>query len=151
MFVIPNEGRVLGVDWGERRIGIAASDETQLLATPLETLTRRTGKRFPMPAFLELAAVSRPVGVVVGLPLSPDGSEGDSAQAARELADLIAQRTGLPVELWDERMSSARALGAIREVGGSTRGRREDVDALAASVLLQTWLDARRAGRKRDG
>jgi putative Holliday junction resolvase len=151
VFVIPDEGRVLSVDWGARRIGIALSDETQLLATPLETLTRRAGKRFPMPAFLELIAVSRPVGVVVGLPLTLDGTESESAVAAREVADLIAQRTGLPVALWDERMSSARALGAIREVGGSTRGRREDVDALAASVLLQHWLDARRAGRERDG
>ena len=142
---------MLGVDWGERRIGIASSDETQLLATPLETLTRRVGKRFPMPTFLELVSVSGVVGVVVGLPLSLDGTEGPSAMAARELAVLIAQRTGLPVELWDERMTSARALGAIREVGGSTRGRREDVDSLAASVLLQTWLDARRAGRRRDG
>ena len=149
--MIPTAGRVLGVDWGERRIGIASSDETQLLATPLETLTRRVGKRFPMPAFLELVSVSGTVGVVVGLPLSPDGTEGPSAVAARELAGLIGQRTGLPVELWDERMTSARALGAIREVGGSTRGRREDVDSLAASVLLQTWLDARRAGRRRDG
>jgi putative Holliday junction resolvase len=149
--MIPREGRVLGVDWGERRIGIASSDETQLLATPLETLTRRAGKRFPMPAFLELVSANAPVGVVVGLPLSPEGTEGESALAARELATLIADRTGLPVELWDERMSSARALGAIREVGGSTRGRREDVDSLAASVLLQTWLEARRAGRKRDG
>jgi putative Holliday junction resolvase len=151
VFVIPDEGRILSVDWGARRIGIALSDETQLLATPLETLTRRAGKRFPMPAFLELIAVSRPVGVVVGLPLTLDGTESESAVAAREVADLIAQRTGLPVALWDERMSSARALGAIREVGGSTRGRREDVDALAASVLLQHWLDARRAGRERDG
>ena len=149
--MIPTAGRVLGVDWGERRIGIASSDETQLLATPLETLTRRVGKRFPMPTFLELVSLSGPVGVVVGLPLNLDGTEGPSAMAARELAVLIAQRTGLPVELWDERMTSARALGAIREVGGSTRGRREDVDSLAASVLLQTWLDARRAGRKRDG
>lgn len=132
------------MDWGELRIGIAASDETQLIASPLETLTRRAGKRFPMPAFLELVTSSAAVGVVVGLPLTPEGTEGDSAQAARELAGLIAGRTDLPVELWDERMSSARALGAIRELGGSTRGRREDVDALAASVLLQHWLDARR-------
>lgn len=132
------------MDWGELRIGIAASDETQLIASPLETLTRRAGKRFPMPAFLELVAASAAVGVVIGLPLTPEGTEGESAGAARELAGLIADRTGLPVEFWDERMSSARALGAIRELGGSTRGRREEVDALAASVLLQGWLDARR-------
>jgi putative Holliday junction resolvase len=145
--MIPTAGRVLGVDWGAVRIGIAASDETQLLASPLATLTRRAGKRFPMPGFLELVQQQAPVGIVVGLPLTLEGAEGESAAAARELAGLIQTRTGLPVELWDERMSSARALGAIREVGGSTRGRREDVDALAASVLLQHWLDVRRAAR----
>ena len=81
---------------------------------------------------------------MVGLPLSPEGSEGDSAIAAREMAATITRRTGLPLELWDERMSTARALAAIREQGGSTRGRKADVDALAAAVLLQHFLDARK-------
>lgn len=148
---IPSVGRVLGVDWGEVRIGLALSDETQLLASPLETLTRRPGKRFPMPRFLELVALHQPVGLVAGLPLTPEGEEGPAASRARELAGLIRHRTALPVVLWDERMSTARALGAIRTVGGSTRGRRQDVDALAASVLLQHWLDARRAGGHRGG
>ena len=142
--MIPRSGRVLGVDWGEVRIGLALSDETQLLASPLETLSRRVGRRFPMPRFLELIATHQPVGVVMGLPLTAEGNEEESARAARELGVLIGQRTYLPLVYWDERMSTARALGAIREVGGSTRGRREDVDALAASVLLQHWLDARR-------
>ena len=144
--MIPTRGRVIGVDWGEVRIGLALSDETQLLASPLETLSRRPGRRFPMPRFLELVTEHRPVGLVVGLPLTPEGAEGESAVSARELGVQIGQRTYLPVEYWDERMSTARALGAIREVGGSTRGRKEDVDSLAASVLLQHWLDARRAG-----
>jgi putative Holliday junction resolvase len=142
--VIPRSGRVLGVDWGEVRIGLALSDETQLLASPLETLSRRVGRRFPMPRFLELIATHQTVGVVMGLPLTAEGNEEQSARAARELGVLIGQRTYLPLVYWDERMSTARALGAIREVGGSTRGRREDVDALAASVLLQHWLDSRR-------
>jgi putative Holliday junction resolvase len=137
----------MAVDWGERRIGLALSDETQLIASPLETLSRRAGKRFPMPRFLDLVATHHPVGIVVGLPLTPEGGEGASTVSARELAGLLATRTGLPIELWDERMSTARALGAIREQGGSTRGRREDVDALAASVLLQHWLEARRGSR----
>jgi len=139
------------VDWGEVRIGLALSDETQLLASPLETLSRRPGRRFPMPRFLALVTEHRPVGVVVGLPLTAEGAEEESAIAARALGRLIGQRTTLPVEFWDERMSTARALGAIREVGGSPRGRREDVDALAASVLLQHWLDARRADGRTGG
>lgn len=141
---LPRSGRLLAVDWGEVRLGLALSDETQLLATPLETLVRRAGKRVPMRRLVELVEAHRPVGVVVGLPLTGEGEEAESASAARELAGAIARGTGLPLELWDERMSTARALALIREQGGSTRGRREDVDALAAAVLLQHYLDARR-------
>jgi putative holliday junction resolvase len=142
--MIPVNGRILAVDWGELRIGLALSDESQVLATPLETLQRRLGKRFPMPRFLELSAMHGPVGILVGLPLSLEGDEGENAGAARDLAEHIERRTHLPVELWDERMSTARALEAIREQGGSTRGRKADVDSLAAAVLLQHFLDARR-------
>ena len=142
--MLPRDGRLLAVDWGDLRIGLALSDESQVLATPLETLIRRAGKRFPMPRFLELVAEHRPVGIVVGLPLTGEGTEAQSAASARELAEQIGRRTGLPLELWDERMSTARALAAIREQGGSTRGRREEVDALAAAVVLQGFLEARR-------
>jgi putative holliday junction resolvase len=141
---IPTTGRILGIDWGEVRIGLALSDESQTLATPLETLVRRAGKRFPMKTLLELTSLHRPVGVVVGLPLAPEGTEGESATSAREMAEAIGRTTGLPLELWDERMSTARALGAVREQGGSTRGRKTEVDALAAAVLLQHFLEARR-------
>lgn len=143
--MLPRTGRLLAVDWGDVRIGLALSDESQVIATPLETLVRRTGKRFPMPRFLELVAQHAPVGIVVGLPLTAEGEEGASAAGAREVAETIIRRTGLPLDLWDERMSTARALAAIWEQGGSTRGRREDVDALAAAVVLQHYLEARRA------
>jgi putative Holliday junction resolvase len=143
--MIPPAGRIIALDWGEVRIGVALSDETQVLASPLVTLVRRPGKRFPMPAFLELVSEHRPVGVVVGLPLTPEGSEGPAAGAAREMGAAVSRRTMLPVEWTDERLTTARALGAIREQGGSVRGRKADVDALAASVLLQGFLDARRS------
>jgi putative Holliday junction resolvase len=141
---IPSTGRILAIDWGEIRIGLALSDETQTLASPLETLHRRQGKRFPMTRFLELTASHQPVGLVVGLPLSGEGGEEVSAASARELATALARRTALPLELWDERMTTARALRTIQEQGGSTRGRKHDVDALAAAILLQQFLDARR-------
>jgi putative Holliday junction resolvase len=141
---IPRAGRVLALDWGERRIGLAVTDETQRIASPLDTLVRRAGKRFPMPRFLEHVHATAPVGIVVGLPLEASGDEGQAAARARELADLVARRTGLPVELRDERMTSARALAVIREQNGRTRGRREDVDALAAAILLQQFLESRR-------
>ena len=145
--MIPSYGRILGVDWGEIRIGLALSDESQTLASPLETLSRRRGKRIPMPRLLELAAHHAAIGAVVGLPLTLEGHEGPSAAQARALAETIARRAGLPVDLWDERMSTARALRVVREQAGSTRGRKADVDALAAAVLLQHYLDARRPAR----
>jgi putative Holliday junction resolvase len=137
-------GRLLGVDWGERRIGLALSDETRTLAQPLATLTRRSGKRFPMRAFLTLLEQHAVTGVVVGLPLDQEGAEAEAAAAARALAAEIAQHSGQPVELWDERLTTARALRAVRAMGGSTRGRKDDVDALAAALLLQHYLDAKR-------
>ncbi|MEK6598110.1 MAG: Holliday junction resolvase RuvX [Gemmatimonadota bacterium] len=141
---IPTQGRVLAVDWGELRIGLANSDELQLIATPLDTLVRRRGKRFPMPSFLAHCTQLSPVGLVVGYPLDEEGEEGASGLAARELSELLAHRTQLPVELWDERMSTVEALDSIRHQGGRTRGRREEVDAIAATVVLQGWLEARR-------
>ena len=141
---IPRVGRILALDWGEIRFGVARSDETQVLASPLTTLQRRAGKRFPMPQFLSLLEEGPVVGIVVGLPIALDGQETPSSTAARALAADVARRSGLPVELADERFSTAIALDAVREMGGSTRGRKADVDALAATVLLQQYLDARR-------
>lgn len=138
-------GRLLAVDWGERRIGLALSDETQVLAQPLTTLTRRAGKRFPMAQLLEQIAKHNVVGIVVGLPLDESGAEGEAAHAARALADDIKRRVGdVEVSMWDERMTTARILGAIREMGGTTRGRKEGVDAMAAALLLQHYLDSKR-------
>ena len=144
MSTIPSTGRILGIDWGEVRIGLALSDETQTISSPLDTLVRRAGKRFPMGRLLELTSPHQLAGIVVGLPLTPEGLEEESAIAARTLAEMVARRTALPVELWDERMSTARALAAVREQGGSTRGRKGEIDALAASVMLQHFLEARR-------
>jgi putative Holliday junction resolvase len=142
---LPRTGRLVALDWGEIRIGLAASDETQLLASPLATVTRRPGKRYPMPQLLGHIAGAGAVGLVVGMPLTLEGNEEASAREARQLGELVAARTGLPIAYWDERLTTAMALRSIREQGGSTRGRREDVDSFAASVLLQGFLDARRA------
>ena len=134
----------MGVDWGERRIGLALSDESQLLAQPLTTLTRRPGKRFPMQRFLAAVKEHGVTGIVVGLPLEADGSEGAAARAARAVGEDIGARSGLRVEFVDERMTTARVLSAVREMGGGTRGRKEDLDALAATLVLQQYLDSRR-------
>src|SRR5216117_1598022 len=142
---IPPAGRILAVDWGQRRIGLALSDETQTLAQPLTTLTRRAGKRFPMAQLLDQITRNQVVGIIVGLPLDEAGAEGDAAHAARSLADDIKRRVGeLEVSMWDERMTTARVLAAVREMGGSTRGRKAELDAMAAALLLQHYLDSKR-------
>jgi putative Holliday junction resolvase len=143
--IIPRVGRIIALDWGEIRFGVSRSDESQVLATPLTTLHRRAGKRFPMPRFLALLESEPVVGIVVGLPISLAGQETSSSTAARALADDVGRRSGLPVELADERFTTALALDAVREMGGSTRGRKADVDALAATVLLQQYLNHRRS------
>lgn len=144
---LPTSGRLLALDWGEVRTGLALSDETQRLASPLTTLTQRPGKRFPMPAFLAIVAEHQPVGLVIGLPLTLEGTEDDRAARVREIGTLVSTRSGLPCTYVDERLTTVRALRTIREMDGSTRGRKEDVDALAASLLLQAFLDTRRGGK----
>lgn len=138
----PGEGRWVAVDWGTKRIGLAVSDPSGTIAQPLATLTRRAGRRLPMQQLRAHLDALRPVGIVVGLPLESDGSEGAAAREARATADLVAAKTGLPVTLVDERMTTARAL----EAGHPKRGARVDVDQRAAVVLLQQFLDRRRRG-----
>ncbi len=140
----PAVGRLLGVDWGERRIGLALSDESQTLAQPLGTLTRRRGKRFPMQALIAHVDRHAVVGVVVGLPLDASGDEGEAARAARALAQDIARRADRPVTLWDERFTTARVRRAVHEMGGTPRDKAGEIDALAATLLLQHYLDGRR-------
>jgi putative Holliday junction resolvase len=142
---VPREGRLLGIDWGEKRIGLALSDPTQVIAQPLDTLTRRVGRRIPMRALRDHIDTHQPCGIVVGLPLDAEGNEGESARAAREMAAQIGKATGLAITFVDERMSTSRVRQAVSEMGGKTRGREGELDALAATVVLQSFLDQRRA------
>ena len=141
---IPFTGRIIAIDPGTKRFGLAMSDPTQTIAQPLATLSRREGQRFPLLALKSHLEQHLPVGIVVGLPITPDGSEDERAANARELGAILNTKTELPVAYWDERMTTARALSAIRDLGGRVRGRQSDVDSLAATVLLQTFLDSRK-------
>ncbi len=141
---MPPSGLLLGIDWGEIRTGLAVSDEERILASPLTTLTQRRGKRFPIAALLDVIEAHHPVGVVLGLPYGLEGGETKSTIQVRQLAARLEPKVPVPIELWDERLTTARALRAIREQGGSTRGRKADVDALAAAILLQHYIDSHR-------
>jgi len=139
---IPNRGRVLALDWGTSRIGVAISDETQLVASPLDVLTRRAGRRLPLAQFLTIVTRERPVGLVVGLPLDDFGREGNSAIAAREMGVAFAARTYLPLDWVDESFTTADMLATMREMG--RRPTQQNIDAMAAAELLQRWLDSRK-------
>lgn len=141
----PDAGRVLAVDWGGKRFGLALSDPTRLIAQPLVTLTRRANHRAPVAAIVELVARHQVSLVVVGLPLDLAGAEGEAAREARALGDAVARRSGIPVTYWDERLSTAAALRAARAAGVRDRDSRERIDQMAAVAILQHYLDAQRA------
>jgi putative Holliday junction resolvase len=138
---MPSErGRWMAIDWGERRIGLALSDPTGTIASPAGVVLRRAGKRPPIAELVRRAESLEARGIVMGLPLDGEGEDTPRATECRRVAAELARRTGLPVTLLDERYTTATALRAIREMGGSRRGREGDVDALAATVLLQQAL-----------
>jgi putative holliday junction resolvase len=136
----PFPTRILAIDYGDRRVGLAVSDPSGTIASPAGFIERRRGKRPPIAEMVRRGAELEVQGFVVGLPLDEQGDDTPRAVEARHVAAELEKRTGLPVRLVDERFTTAAALRAIREMGGSTRGRKGDVDAMAATVLLQHAL-----------
>ncbi len=133
-------GRVVAVDWGDRRIGLAASDPLRTIASPVGHIVRRAGKRPPIAELVRRLEALEAAEVVLGLPLNLAGEETERAAEVRRVGAEVERRTGLPVSYVDERFTTVAALRAIREQGGSTRGRKGDVDALSATMLLQHAL-----------
>jgi putative holliday junction resolvase len=142
---LPAAGRLLAVDLGEVRIGIALSDPGQVVASPAETLEVPRNQDGPAVDAL-VGAIERheAVGVVVGQPKRLDGREGAAARRARWFADRLHQRTGLPVALWDERFTTIEAERVMLGQDASRAERRAGIDRVAAAVLLQAVLEARR-------
>jgi putative Holliday junction resolvase len=132
-----DRGRWMAIDWGERRIGLAISDPTGTIATPAGAIERRRGKRAPIAELVRRATSLEALGIIMGLPLDGEGEDTTRSLECRRVASELARRTALPVALVDERFTTAVALRAVREMGGKTRERKADVDALAATVLLQ--------------
>jgi putative Holliday junction resolvase len=136
--------RVLGIDLGSRRIGVAVTDGLGLTAQPRATLDRHGGAR----DIEAIAAAVRDVGaarIVVGLPLDPEGGEGDAARRARAFAARLAAALGLPVDLIDESFSTVEAEAVLLAADVSRAKRKQVVDKLAAAVILQRWLDRQKA------
>jgi putative Holliday junction resolvase len=133
----------MAIDYGERRIGLAISDPTGTIASPAGFILRRAGKRPPIAEIIRRGEALEANGFVMGLPLDGNGDETERTAEVRRIAAALTERTGKAVDLVDERFTTAAARRAIREMGGSTRDRRGDVDALAATVLLQHALARR--------
>lgn len=143
---IPQTGKLLGLDLGTRTIGVAVSDALRYTATPLETIART---RFTADAarLLELIAANNAVALVLGLPLNMDGSEGPRAQSTRAFARNLAHKTPIPIAFWDERLSTSAVTRMLIEADTRRDRRAEVVDKLAASYILQGYLDRLRISR----
>lgn len=133
--------RFMAVDYGEKRVGLAISDELGMIASPAGFIARRAGKRAPIAELVRRAESLGARGFVVGLPLDGDGNETEWAAEVRRVGSELEKRTALPVRYHDERYTTSASLRAIGEMGGSTRGRKGDVDAMAAAALLQSLLN----------
>lgn len=140
---LPASGKLLGLDLGTKTIGVAVSDGLRYSATPLETI-RRTKFTADAARLVALIAENTAVGIVLGLPLNMDGSEGPRAQATRAFARNLGGHTELPILLWDERLSTAAVERTLIEADSSRARRAEVVDKVAAAYILQGALDRMR-------
>lgn len=146
---LPPEGRILALDLGKRRVGLAVSDPLRLTAQGLETLYR-TRIREDLDYLQNLIEERQVSGVIIGNPLHMSGKEGRQSAWARDFAERMEERIGVPVALWDERLTSREAERVLRESGISIDKRAKAVDRLAAVILLESYLDFLRNGGGRE-
>src|SRR5262249_33700598 len=137
-------GRVIAIDLGTRRIGVAVTDGLGLTAQPLATIPRRGGQR-DLDAIGALAGAHGAERLVLGLPLDPEGERGRAAKSAEAFAERLRGAVAVPVELVDESFSTVEAEEVLLEADVSRARRREVVDKMAAAVILRRWLDAQRS------
>ncbi|HOB36442.1 MAG TPA: Holliday junction resolvase RuvX [Candidatus Avimonas sp.] len=135
--------KILAVDLGRVRTGVAVSDLTGLIASPIGTITERDTEKLAdmIAGMAKEHSVSE---VVVGHPRNMDGTRGESARIAEDFAELLAKKTGLPVKLWDERLTTMSAIGILNETNVRGKRRKEVVDTVAATLILQDYLNSKR-------
>ena len=138
---IPPTGRLIGVDFGTVRIGLAVCDPERRIASPLDTWTRR-GSVADAAAFRRLAQAEQAVGWVVGLAIHMNGEEGAKARECRAFGNWLTQQTGLPVAYQDERCTTAAAESYLLDVGMTNKRRKARRDRIAAQLILQSYLEA---------
>ncbi len=138
--MMPENRRILAVDPGEKRIGVAVSDPTGTIANPL-AVVKHTARREDVARIAQMAEEQEAVRIIVGHPLDAEGEAGPAALRAERFAEALQAQTGLPVELWDEFGSTQEARAARIALGVPRRKRRGHLDDLAAVVILQSYLD----------
>jgi putative Holliday junction resolvase len=141
--LLPAGRRLIGIDAGTKTLGLALSDVTRTIASPMTTI-RRTKFAADARSLLALAAEHQIAGFVLGLPVNLDASEGRRAQATRALARNLNTLTELPILLWDERLTTAAAERLLLEADASRKRRAEVIDRIAATLILQSALDRMR-------
>ncbi len=147
--VLPRPGRLLGVDVGDVRIGLAVSDDAQLVATPLDTVPGAVDLEDVVATIVAAARDERASAIVVGYPRTMQGREGSAAHRCRLVAEQVAAGADLPVLLWDERFSTVEAERVLLDADMRRRRRRTVVDRVAASLILRGVLEAQRTSRGR--
>jgi len=140
--------RVLGIDLGSKRIGVAVSDRSGTIATPLTVVMRSGDVERDHQRIRDLVVEEEAERVIVGLPLSLDGGMGPAALAAVAEADAMASVVGVPLETFDERLTTVTAESVLREQRMRPKARRRVIDKVAAAVMLQTWLDSPQRGAR---
>ena len=144
-------GRVLAIDWGERRVGIALSDETRIIASPHSVIKRAGSLDRVLEEISGLVEEHEVTQVIFGMPLRMDGTRGPEAEGALEVAEKLRAKITVPVDMWDERLSTVEAERAL--IGGdvSRKKRKGLIDRVAASIFLQSYLDSGAGGTGGDG
>ena len=137
---IGNKSRLLGIDPGKKRIGLAISDEDKLVSTPLKTILKKKNFNF-IKEIKEIIEENNIKGIVVGNPLNMDGSKGSSSQSSNDFARNLSNNISIPVTMWDERLSSEGAFKLSANIGVNTSKKIEKLDQNAASFILQGALD----------
>lgn len=139
--------RVLGIDYGQRRVGLAVSDPLGITAQGLKTMDRKSYRQF-IEGLTELISRLEIEEIVVGLPLNMDGSKGEKAAQIENLVQRLRKRFGIPIIPWDERLTSVAAQRTMGELRQKVKGRKGEIDSIAAQLMLQSYLDSCRQEEK---
>ncbi|MFH1008067.1 MAG: Holliday junction resolvase RuvX [Candidatus Latescibacterota bacterium] len=137
--------RILAIDFGSRRVGLALSDPLGITAQGLETLQIQSQEE-AVERIAKITTQSEVCTLLVGLPKNMDGTASKQTEAAQAFAEALSTRTAIPVRFWDERLTSKAALRTMREMGVRTKGRKPDVDRIAATLMLQEYLSTQSDG-----